>query len=95
VGSWIAGTPANGYCGCAHALSTLNATPRLAEIKVPTLVIVGAQDGGTPPAMARIIHEGIAGSELVEIPDAAHLSNMEQPQMFLAAVENFYRRIGA
>jgi len=94
VGSWIAATPDNGYCGCAYALSTLNATPRLAEIKVPTLVIVGAQDGGTPPAMARIIHAGIAGSELVEIPSAAHLSNMEQPQAFLAAVENFYRRIG-
>jgi 3-oxoadipate enol-lactonase len=95
VGSWIAGTPPQGYCGCAHALSTLNSTPRLGEIKVPTLVICGEQDGGTPPAMAKIIHEGIAGSELVIIPNAAHLSNMEQPQAFLGSVENFYRRIGA
>jgi len=94
VGGWIAATPVNGYCGCGKALPTLNATPRLGEIKVPTLVICGEEDSGTPPAMARAIHAGIAGSELVMIPQAAHLSNMEQPAAFLAAVEKFYKRIG-
>lgn len=94
VGSWIAATPANGFCGCGAALPTLAATPRLSEIKTPTLVICGEQDMGTPPAMARTLHEGIAGSELVMIPNAAHLSNMEQPAAFLAAVEKFYQRIG-
>ena len=94
VGGWIAQTPVNGYCGCGAALPKLDATPRLGEIKVPTLVICGEQDMGTPPAMARIIHEGIKGSELVMIPEAAHLSNMEQPAKFLAAVEGFHRRIG-
>jgi 3-oxoadipate enol-lactonase len=95
IGSWIAQTPVNGYCGCGKALPRLNATPRLGEIKVPTLVICGEEDTGTPPAMARTLQEGIAGAELVMIPNAAHLSNIDQPQMFLAAVENFYRRIGA
>ena len=95
VGSWIAATPANGFCGCGAALPTLAATPRLGEIKTPTLVICGEQDMGTPPAMAQTLHAGIAGSELVMIPNAAHLSNMEQPAAFLAAVEKFYARIGA
>jgi 3-oxoadipate enol-lactonase len=94
VGGWIAQTPVNGYCGCGKALPKLNATPRLGEIKVPTLVICGEQDMGTPPAMAQVIHAGIQDSELVLIPQAAHLSNMEQPAQFLGAVEKFYRRIG-
>lgn len=95
VGGWIAQTPANGFCGCAAALPKIAATPRLGEIKTPTLVICGEQDGGTPPEMARTIAAGIPGAELVMIPDAAHLSNMEQPAAFLAAVEKFYKRIGA
>jgi 3-oxoadipate enol-lactonase len=94
VGGWIAQTPADGYCGCGRALPKINATPRLSEIKVPALVICGEQDMGTPPAMAKVIHEGIKGSELALIPEAAHLSNMEQPAKFLAAVEKFYSRIG-
>ena len=94
VGGWIAQTPPDGYCGCGKALPRLNATPRLGEIKVPTLVICGEQDSGTPPAMAKVINQGIKGSELVLIPEAAHLSNMEQPAKFLAALEGFYKRIG-
>jgi 3-oxoadipate enol-lactonase len=95
VGSWIAQTPDNGFCGCASALPTIAVTARLKELKVPALVICGEQDGGTPPAMAHAIHDNLPGSELVMIPNAAHLSNMEQPAVFLAAVERFYQRIGA
>ncbi|HEX4330234.1 MAG TPA: alpha/beta fold hydrolase [Burkholderiales bacterium] len=95
VGGWIAQTPANGFCGCAAALPTINVTARLQELKVPTLVICGEQDMGTPPAMAQAIHQNLPGAELVMIPNAAHLSNMEQPAAFLAAVEKFYSRIGA
>lgn len=95
VGGWIAQTPANGFCGCAAALPKINTTARLKEIKVPVLVICGEQDGGTPPAMAHAIHDNLPGSELVMIPEAAHLSNMEQPAAFLAAIEKFYQRIGA
>jgi 3-oxoadipate enol-lactonase len=78
----------------ASALATTATTARLGEIKTPTLVICGEQDGGTPPSMAKIIHEGIKGSEYVLLPEAAHLSNMEQPEKFTAAVEAFYKRIG-
>jgi 3-oxoadipate enol-lactonase len=95
VGGWIEQTPVDGFCGCAAALPKINTTPRLGEIKVPTLVICGEQDAGTPPAMAQAIHAGIPGAELVMLKDAAHLSNMEQPAAFLAAVEKFYARIGA
>jgi 3-oxoadipate enol-lactonase len=78
----IASTPAEGYAGCAEAICRINVTERLRSITCPVLVVVGEQDQGTPPAMARDIHEAIAGSELVTIPSAAHLSNIEQAEIF-------------
>jgi pimeloyl-ACP methyl ester carboxylesterase len=84
---------ANHPAGIAAALRAMAArpdsAPLLAEIDVPTLVIVGGEDGLTPPAEAKALHTGISGSRLVEIPGAGHLSNMENPEAFNAAVEEF------
>ncbi len=66
--------------------------PTLATIHVPTLVLVGAQDSLTPPAMAETIHQGISGSELVEIPNAGHLTPLEDPSTFNAALLSFIDR---
>jgi 3-oxoadipate enol-lactonase len=90
----IRSTPVTGFIGCCHALPKINVTSRLADIKTPTLVIVGEHDPGTPPAMAREIHEHLPGSELVVIPSAAHISNLEQPQAFDAALGDFLARRG-
>ncbi len=60
--------------------------PGLDAIRAPTLVIVGAEDTATPPAAAAALHQGIRGSRLVVIPNAAHLSPVEQPDAFNAAV---------
>ena len=89
VGGWIAATPVAGFTGCCQALPKINCTDRLQEIKAPALVIVGEQDMGTPPAMARAIHAALPGSKLVVIPSAAHLSNMEQPAAFTKALLDF------
>ena len=88
----IRATPVAGFVGCCHAIPKINLTSRLKEIKSPTLVIVGDQDPGTPPAMAREIHDNLPGSELVVIPSAAHLSNLEQPQAFNSALATFLQR---
>jgi 3-oxoadipate enol-lactonase len=92
VGASIRATPVAGFVGCCHAIPKINLTHRLKEIKCPTLVIVGEDDPGTPVAMAREIHEAKPGSELVIIPSAAHLSNIEQPQAFTAAMLKFLAR---
>jgi 3-oxoadipate enol-lactonase len=92
VGASIRATPVAGFVGCCHAIPKINVTPRLKEIACPTLVIVGEQDPGTPVAMAREIHAAKPGSELVIIPSAAHLSNIEQPQAFNAALLGFLER---
>ena len=52
----------------------------LAEIKCPTVVIVGEQDVLTPVKVAEEMHNGIAGSTLEVIPDCGHLSTMERPE---------------
>jgi 3-oxoadipate enol-lactonase len=89
IGALIAATPVAGYVGCSHAIPKINLTARLKEIKCPVLVVCGEQDAGTPPAMAREIHDSAPGSKLVMIPQAAHISNMEQPQAFSRAMEAF------
>jgi len=59
----------------------------LEGITVPTLVLAGQQDGALPAC--RFIHEKINGSQLVVIPDAGHLSNLDQPEAFNHAVLEF------
>lgn len=82
--------------GVAAALAAMrdrpDATPGLAAIHVPTLVIVGAEDVVTPPTAAKALVAGIAGAKLVEIPQVGHLSNLEAPTAFNAAVRQFVER---
>ncbi|MEO8758510.1 MAG: alpha/beta fold hydrolase [Devosia sp.] len=61
--------------------------PTLANIDVPTLVLVGEGDQITPPDAAREMHEGIAGSTLAIIPRAGHLALLEQPDLVNAALK--------
>jgi 3-oxoadipate enol-lactonase len=93
VASLIRTTPPQGYASCCHAIAKLNLTDRLAAIKCPVQVIVGDKDVGTPVAMSEAIHQAIPGSELVVIPDASHLSNLEQPAAFNAALLKFLARV--
>jgi 3-oxoadipate enol-lactonase len=75
-------SPLAGYIGCTEAIRRLNYIDGLSRIKTPTLVMVGADDPGTPVAAAQAIHERIAGSRLLVIPAASHLSNIEQAEVF-------------
>lgn len=67
--------------------------PLLASIAVPTLVLVGEEDVTTPPEEARAMAEAIAGAEVVEIAGAGHLSSLEQPEAFTAALRSFLERL--
>ena len=89
IAKLIASTPVAGYVGCCHAIPKINLTARLKEIKAPILVICGDKDPGTPPAMSEAIRDNAPGSKLVMIPDAAHLSNLEQPAAFTKAMQDF------
>lgn len=67
-------------------------TPDLGRVQKPTLVIVGENDRTTTPRAARVLHEGIAGSELVVVTGAGHMTLVEVPDDYLEAVRGFLRR---
>lgn len=92
VGQMICNTRASGYIGCCKAIPEIDVTDRLGAITCPVQVVVGEQDAGTPVAMSRAIHDAIRGSELVVIPSASHLSNLEQPAAFNKAIAGFLDR---
>jgi 3-oxoadipate enol-lactonase len=92
VRAMVRTTPVAGYVACCQAITKLNLTHRLGEISIPTMVVVGADDPATTVEMARTIHQGIRGSELVVLKNAAHLSNLEQPEAFNEAVLGFLKR---
>ena len=94
VAQWIRTTPAEGYCGTSAAIPTIDVTTKLHEIEVPVLVLVGADDIAMPVAFSETLVKHLPNAELVVIPDAGHLSNLEQPEAFNAALESFYNRIG-
>ena len=66
--------------------------PLLPRIDMPALVVVGAQDVLTPPAEARVMHEGIAGSTLHVIPDCGHLPPLERPDTTTALLREWLQR---
>lgn len=65
----------------------------LAQLSCPTLVIVGEEDALTPPSPTRLYAAQIPGAQLVVIPHAGHLSNLEQPQAFIQAIRQFLQTL--
>jgi len=82
-------TSLNGYLGCSQAIMELDYLEKIGEIQIPTLIVVGEEDPGTPVSAARALQERIVGSKLVILPGARHLSNVEQPEAFNRAVLEF------
>jgi len=83
------GTPA-GVAAAQRGMAVRpDSTPTLATVTVPTLVVVGAEDGLTPPAEAEKLAAGIRGARLVRIAGAGHLANLESPAAFTEALAAF------
>jgi pimeloyl-ACP methyl ester carboxylesterase len=74
------------------ALAKLDFTPVLGKIRNPTLVMVGALDQTTPPALARELASGISGAKFIEIPGCGHCPQIENPRAFIDAVNAFLPR---
>jgi len=86
-------TSINGYVGCSQAIMELDYLERLEKIQIPTLIVVGKEDPGTPVSAARAMQERIVGSKLVILPGARHLSSVEQAGAFNRAVLDFLTKI--
>ena len=85
----VLGTNPGCFAGAALAVSGVDATSRLAQIELPTLVIAAENDVSTPIAAAKRIHEQIAGSRLKTIAGASHCCNIEQPEEFNGLLLDF------
>lgn len=88
VSEMLTATPAPGYAGCCAAIRDMDQREAIAAVLLPVLVIVGAVDPATPPAAGQLIADRIHDARLVTL-EAAHLSNLEQPEAFGKAVTDF------
>ena len=89
VRQMILGTGVEGYIACGSAVRDMTHSAMLLKIKAPTLVLTGRQDPACTVDQATVLHRLIDDSEMVIIENAAHLSNIEQPAAFNAAIRGF------
>ncbi|NCQ34930.1 alpha/beta fold hydrolase, partial [bacterium] len=83
-------TSTDGIVGALSAMRDRpDSTPDLPALEVPTLILHGQDDQLIPVSEAEVMRDGIPGSELVIVPGAGHLPNLEQPDIFNDAMREF------
>lgn len=85
----LAPTDAPCFARACLALAALDLQPRLARIRNPTLVMCGALDQTTPPALAREVASAIPGAVYRDIEDSGHCPMLEQPEALVSMIESF------
>lgn len=91
----IADQPAEAIAAAAVGMAERrDSTPDLSAIDVPALVITGELDTLIPPEISSPMAERIPGAELLVIPGAGHLANLEAPEAFTGALASFLDRCG-
>jgi 3-oxoadipate enol-lactonase len=88
-------TPVDGYVGSGVALQGLNFGHRLATIRVPMLYLTGAQDSGAPSDVMQEMAQQTPGAQFIEIPNAGHISTVEQPKAIADAIDRFIGSLAA
>lgn len=78
----IAATDAEGYAGCAEAISAFSHVARLPSLAVPALVLCGEDDHAVPPAEGERIARLVPDGRFVMVEGARHLPNVEKPEVF-------------
>lgn len=95
VREMITRAPVRGIAGALHALRERpDSTPLLRTMRVPVLVIAGAEDQIAPAPAMREMAGAIADAAFVVIPEAAHLAPLEQPVPVNAAMQRFLEKLG-
>ncbi|SDP43522.1 3-oxoadipate enol-lactonase [Ralstonia sp. 25mfcol4.1] len=89
INRMLLATPVQGYVGVAQAIVAFDLADAIGRIHCPTLVVTGDKDEGAPVSMAQSIAQKIHGAKLEVLPDAAHLSFIEQPERFHAIFDAF------
>jgi 3-oxoadipate enol-lactonase len=79
------------FAMAAESLTVLDNRAALAQIKNPTLIVVGLEDMTTPPDLSHELAAGIANAELVELPGIGHCPQLQDPDAFLNAICPFLK----
>jgi 3-oxoadipate enol-lactonase len=91
----VSATPVEGFVACAEAVRTTGLTGRIAAIDTPAIFVASDQDGGLPVEVMRAMQLKVAGSAFAVIPGAAHLSNLDQPEIFNAILQRHFEAVAA
>ena len=86
-------TSVDGYLGTCYALRDTDLSQAVRAIAKPTLVLCGDQDIATPPELGRALADAIPGAKFSLIPEAAHLSCIEQPQVMEKMLTQFFKEV--
>jgi 3-oxoadipate enol-lactonase len=86
-------TDVRGWADAWHAMANIDTAPRLREIKVPTLCLVGEFDKSTPPPIMQAIADLIPGSHYTVMPGGPHMLFIEQPEETARVVGGFLREV--
>ena len=87
-------TDPRGYAAAIRAIAFVDLRGRIGAIRCPTLVVVGADDPGTPPPMARDIAARIPGARLEILPGARHAAVVERAEEFTRLLTGFLDSVG-
>ena len=77
------------FAAACRMLAALDLGPELARIQNPTLIVVGAEDQATPPALGRALADRLASATLTELPRLGHCPHIQDPDAFVAAIAPF------
>lgn len=89
IGGMVTATPPLGYVAACAAVRDADLNAILPKIRAPSLIICSEWDESTPARQGEELHAAIPGSKLVMLKKAAHLSNVEQSDLFSASVLDF------
>lgn len=77
------------FLAACNVLVDADLVPLLSRLQVQTLVVCGALDQATPPALNKLIAEKAASARYLELPQCGHCPPLEQPEAFLRAITDF------
>lgn len=82
-------TDPSAFVTACRALQTVDYRAQAPAVSIPTLVVVGSEDGATPPEMAEEVRDGIPGAELLVLEGVGHAPQLQDPETFVTAVSEF------
>ncbi len=94
VRQMLLATSVEGFAGCIDAIKHSGLSHRVAALRVPTLFLAGDHDAALPVELMRQVQSQVPGARAAVIPDAGHLSNLEQPAAFNEALLDFVGQVG-